>query len=112
MLKRPPCAFFAVLSSMATPSAAIAGVILLDVEETGREVVEVVAGVRGIADDVVGAGMESADVLNSAFIFFTCIGRLLGDVGAIAGIGTLPFSAALVGGASFHFRFKIAPGDS
>ena len=56
---------------MATPSAAIASVILLDVEETGRDVVEDIAGVHGIADDSVGAGVELANVLDSAFVFFT-----------------------------------------
>ena len=79
-LKRPSCAFSAVLSSMATPPAATAGVVLFDVEETGRGVDEVVAGVRGVVDDAVGAGMESADVLNSAITSFTCIGR--GSFGA------------------------------
>ena len=73
-LKRPSCAFSADLSSMATPSAASAGVILLDVEETGRDVDKVIADVRGVANDLVGVGVESADVLNSASVFFTCVG--------------------------------------
>ena len=45
--------------------------------------------------------------LNSAFVF--CIGRLLGDVEATAGIGTLPFSAAFVDGASLLLRLGMTP---
>ena len=108
-LKRPPCAFSAVLSSMAMPPAAIAGVVLLGVEETGRDVDEVVAGVRGVTDDLVGASVKLADVLGSVIIFFTRIGRLLDDVKAIAGAESSPFSAALVDGASFLMRFGVTP---
>ena len=71
---------------MATPSAAAADAVLLDVEEVGRDVDEVVAGVRGVADDVVSAGVKSADVLDSAFIFLTRIGQFVDDVEAIAGM--------------------------
>ena len=60
---------------MATPSAAAADAVLLDVEEVGRDVDEVVAGVRGVADDVVGVGVESADVSDTTFAFFICVGR-------------------------------------
>ena len=117
-LKRPSCAFSAVLSSMATPPAATAGVVLFDVEETGRDVDEVVAGVRGVTDDLVGAGVESADVLDSAFIFFTCVGRLLDDVDAVTGTGASPFTCrqrlpplALWDNAGGRLHFRDRPSE-
>ena len=64
---------------MATPSAAAANAVLLDVEEVGQDVDEVVAGVRGVADDVVGVGVESADVSDTTFAFFICVGRFRGS---------------------------------
>ena len=93
---------------MATPAATDAG-DSLGVAENGRDAGEVVAGVRGAADDLVGASMKLADVLDSAFIFLTCIGQFVDDMEAIAGAGSPPFSAALVDGVSFLTRSWMTP---